>query len=378
MLRITLFGCAIAITIASPYGSPRQAQYPQPNGFQPYPSNPTANSEAYGIPLYPDGQAYQQPAYPPISYPTPKTSTTTASTTETTTSFSTTTSTPTISSSTPSTSTITTSTVTVTTEQPTTTLSTTTSTASTTTVSTTSLSSTSTVSTTSPSSTSTVSTTSPSSTSTVSTTTPSSTSTVSTTSPSSTSTVSTTSPSSTTTSAPVCNAPNSNSVGLTIDQVSGEINGNVNQTAIAHCNSCSQSRRNFYTSSTQSDPNVAIAQAQVALTVQCPTTQLCLCSSDNVCCTSPSDAAAPTQIQLIPRCDNSGCEMNAVMEGTVSVTQLNCENGQSYTIDRQQTTPGVNNQLNSGSYFNTDRVSCRGCDNIRTNTCNGPQENGPA
>ncbi|KAI6180298.1 hypothetical protein M3Y98_00704800 [Aphelenchoides besseyi] len=322
MLRLTTFGCAIVITIASPYGSPRQPQYPQPSEFQQYLSNTESSSEAYGIPLYPDGHAYQQPAYSPVSYSTPEISTSTERTTETTTQSSTTTST--ISSSTLSTSTVTTtSTVTVTTEQPTTTSSTTTSTAATT-------------------------------------------------------TVSTTSPSSTSTSAPVCNAPNSNSVGLTIDQVSGEINGNVNQTAIAHCSSCTQSRRNFYTSTTQSDPNGAIAQAQVALTVQCPTTQLCLCGSDNVCCTSPSNAAAPTQIQLIPRCDNSGCEMNAVMEGTAMVTQLNCENGQSYTIERQQTTSGVNNQLNSGSYFNTDRVSCRGCDNIRTNNCIGPRENGSA
>ncbi|KAI6237677.1 hypothetical protein M3Y95_00290500 [Aphelenchoides besseyi] len=181
----------------------------------------------------------------------------------------------------------------------------------------------------------------------------------------------------TTTTPPVCAAPNSNSVGLTIDQVSGEVDG-VTQQATNHCASCTQSRRNFYTSATDNDPSDAVANGEVALLVQCVSAQLCVCNAQNVCCSPPTDAAAPTQINFTPFCDNTGCIMNAVMEATPMVTQLQCENGQTYTFERQVDINGNSLPLNSGAYFAADRTSCRGCDNIRTNSCVGPLENGPA
>ncbi|KAI6199071.1 hypothetical protein M3Y96_00587600 [Aphelenchoides besseyi] len=181
----------------------------------------------------------------------------------------------------------------------------------------------------------------------------------------------------TTTTPPVCSAPNSNSVGLTIDQVSGE-SGAATQEATNHCASCIQSSRNFYTSATSSDADDAISNGEVALIVRCASTQLCICNTQNACCTPPTDAAAPAQVNFIPYCDNTGCIMKAVLGTTPMVTQLQCENGQTYTFERQVDMNGNLLPLNSGAYFAADRTSCRGCDNIRTNSCIGALENGPA
>ncbi|KAI6203884.1 hypothetical protein M3Y94_00608600 [Aphelenchoides besseyi] len=178
---------------------------------------------------------------------------------------------------------------------------------------------------------------------------------------------------------PSCEAPNNMSLGLTIDQVSGEVDMGVNQIPTDHCSCCPESRRDFYTSATTSGPYDAIANAEVALSIICSSTQLCLCDSAEVCCTPASDSKAPSQLQLIPYCDDSGCMMNALMEGEDGVTELGCENGMTYTYTNQQSDdPGLNNPLNSGSYFNADRVSCRGCANIRVNGCVGPTLPGPA
>ncbi|KAI6204314.1 hypothetical protein M3Y94_00659500 [Aphelenchoides besseyi] len=157
MLQVVLFGCAIAISVASPYGAPPRApryggsgrpqhpprgsyqQYPQNDGFQQYPPNqppmyPQQGNSGYGAPLYPNGQMNSpsyQPQGPPQGYPQdpyqvpasspappPESSTTTES--ETTTESSTMPASSTVSSSTTSTSTVSGSTDPTTTSQSTT------------------------------------------------------------------------------------------------------------------------------------------------------------------------------------------------------------------------------------------------------------------
>ncbi|KAI6193257.1 hypothetical protein M3Y96_00999200 [Aphelenchoides besseyi] len=176
----------------------------------------------------------------------------------------------------------------------------------------------------------------------------------------------------TTTTAPACTAP-ANTVGITIDQVSGIVENGIQTPATAHCRMCTESKRNFYTSVMTNDANNEIANP--AFQVECQTTQLCLCNSANACCSPATDAAAPTQIRFVPFCDNTGCQMNAVLE-TTATTLLVCD-GVTYNEANQMDANGFR-PLNSGAYFNTDRVSCRGCNNIQTNKCIGPTETGPA
>ncbi|KAI6180003.1 hypothetical protein M3Y98_00672400 [Aphelenchoides besseyi] len=188
-----------------------------------------------------------------------------------------------------------------------------------------------------------------------------------------------------------CQTPNNMSLGLTIDQVSGEQDTGVTQPSTDHCSCCPESRRNFYTSATTSIPSDAIGNAEVALDVYCPSTQLCLCDSAGICCTPASgkffkltsetevaDVTAPDSIYLIPYCDDLGCVMNTIMKGQEGVPELHCDDGMTYTYaDQQDSSTGEEKPLNSDSYFNADRVSCRGCENIRMNGCVGPTLAGP-
>ncbi|KAI6220067.1 hypothetical protein M3Y99_01625000 [Aphelenchoides fujianensis] len=176
-----------------------------------------------------------------------------------------------------------------------------------------------------------------------------------------------------------CQPPDDNSAGLTIDD-GVALAGFLNAPAIAHCSECDAGVRNFYTSATSDMVSEAQGNAEIAYTFECPTTMMCACNAENVCCSPPTDAAAPTQVQIIPYCDDEGvCQMNLYMEAGTMATELSCTNGDVYTYD-MQTDPatGALRPLNTNAYFNADKISCSGCVDIEDDTCTGPTEDGPA
>ncbi|KAI6194467.1 hypothetical protein M3Y96_01128000 [Aphelenchoides besseyi] len=178
-------------------------------------------------------------------------------------------------------------------------------------------------------------------------------------------TIITTTPLITTTTVAPCNAPNTNSVGLTIDTGTTLQDAGVNEPPIAQCTSCQSGTRQFYTSTTATVPSDAIGNMQVAEGVQCPTpANFCTCNSAGVCCT-PSGAV--DTVLFIPFCSGGTCVMDTVVQGD-SGASLVCEDRTTFTVD------GTNSDapLGTPTYFDASSVSCRGCTNIRSDTCTGP------
>ncbi|KAI6186176.1 hypothetical protein M3Y98_00104200 [Aphelenchoides besseyi] len=127
-----------------------------------------------------------------------------------------------------------------------------------------------------------------------------------------------------------CNAPNTNSVGLTIDTGTTLQDAGVNEPPIAQCTSCQSGTRQFYTSTTATVPSDAIGNMQVAEGVQCPTpANFCTCNSAGVCCT-PSGAV--DTVLFIPFCSGGTCVMDTVVQGD-SDASLVCEDGTTFTSD---------------------------------------------
>ncbi|KAI6197051.1 hypothetical protein M3Y94_01179200 [Aphelenchoides besseyi] len=193
-------------------------------------------------------------------------------------------------------------------------------------------------------------------------------------------TITTTTPIITTTTVAPCNAPDTNSAGLTIDDGTTLQNAGVNEGTqflttcsynltnsdpIAQCTSCQSGTRQFYTSTTATVPSDAIGNAQVAEGVQCPTpANLCVCNSAGVCCTPSGNVDT---VLFIPFCSGGTCVMDTVVQGD-GTASIVCDDGTSFTVD------GTNSDapLGTATYFNANSVSCSGCNNIRSDTCTGP------
>ncbi|KAI6185387.1 hypothetical protein M3Y98_00017600 [Aphelenchoides besseyi] len=165
----------------------------------------------------------------------------------------------------------------------------------------------------------------------------------------------------TTTTLPPCTAPD-NSAGITIDTGTSTRNTGLEQQANAHCTSCDAGNRNWYTSATTSDPQEAQGNAEVAITTDCSSENLCVCNAGgSVCCQPSSAATVPDSVQMIPLCQ--ACQMNAFLSGNDDAG-LTCTDMSMFTVANQFNADGSAKPMNTAAYFPADSVSCNGCSAI--------------